>query len=384
MVEGKLPSLNEAFSATSGRATPAEVQEQAWLCLDDPIVQAVLEALDCYAVILNAQRQILAANPALLEAMKQEGPEACRGLRLGEVLGCTNANEGFDGCGSSSACKHCGSLLSMLATHASGQMTEGECLIVSKQEGRWKSQEFVVRSKSITVAGHGLTLLTLRDISAIKRRETLERIFIHDFMDSIQAMRGWTEVMQGAGADATAVAEQVLELAGKFATEVESQHRLLQAERGELIAELSPILPAAVIAQIEGSLGAKAAARLVLLPLPQDMQPIHTDPAILGGILRDMVLNALEATPTGGQIRIWYEMRSGCPTFVVENPGCVPPDALGRVFQRSYSTKANRGRGLGTYSMKVLGERVLGGQVGFTTHWEDGTRFFIELPKEAS
>jgi hypothetical protein len=30
--------------------------------------------------------------------------------------------------------------------------------------------------------------------------------------------------------------------------------------------------------------------------------------------------------------------------------------------------------------MKLLGETVLGGTVGFTTNWTEGTRFFIELP----
>ena len=45
-----------------------------------------------------------------------------------------------------------------------------------------------------------------------------------------------------------------------------------------------------------------------------------------------------------------------------------------------FSTKANRGRGLGTYGMKLLGETVLGGVVGFTSNWTEGTHFFIELP----
>jgi hypothetical protein len=30
--------------------------------------------------------------------------------------------------------------------------------------------------------------------------------------------------------------------------------------------------------------------------------------------------------------------------------------------------------------MKVLGETILGGKVGFSTSWEQGTEFFIELP----
>lgn len=41
------------------------------------------------------------------------------------------------------------------------------------------------------------------------------------------------------------------------------------------------------------------------------------------------------------------------------------PKLLLRIFQRSFSTKGAKGRGLGTYSMKLFGETYLGGQVSF-------------------
>jgi sensor histidine kinase regulating citrate/malate metabolism len=93
-----------------------------------------------------------------------------------------------------------------------------------------------------------------------------------------------------------------------------------------------------------------------------------------------MVMNAVEALPLGGQAQIWHERHAGRTTFVVQNPGCLAPEVVDRIFQRSFSTKAERGRGLGTYTMKLLGESVLGGKVGFHSDWANGTRFFIELP----
>jgi len=51
-----------------------------------------------------------------------------------------------------------------------------------------------------------------------------------------------------------------------------------------------------------------------------------------------------------------------------------------RIFQRSFSTKAVRGRGLGTYSMKLFGERCLGGEVSFGSATGTGTVFSIRLP----
>ena len=49
------------------------------------------------------------------------------------------------------------------------------------------------------------------------------------------------------------------------------------------------------------------------------------------------------------------------------------------VFQRSLSTKGS-GRGLGTYSMKLLTERYLKGHVSFTSTASGGTTFTIRIP----
>jgi sensor histidine kinase regulating citrate/malate metabolism len=68
----------------------------------------------------------------------------------------------------------------------------------------------------------------------------------------------------------------------------------------------------------------------------------------------------------------------GC-VFEVCNPDVIPREIQLQLFQRSFSTKG-AGRGLGTYSMKLLGEKYLKGTVGFESTEENGTKFFIKLP----
>jgi sensor histidine kinase regulating citrate/malate metabolism len=57
----------------------------------------------------------------------------------------------------------------------------------------------------------------------------------------------------------------------------------------------------------------------------------------------------------------------------------MPKDVRQQVFQRSFSTKGT-GRGLGTYSMKLLGEKFLNGKVSFKSTAAAGTVFSLELP----
>jgi len=373
-------SRPQPMPAPQGRAGAAEVGRWAGLCQDDPVVRAVLEAADGYAAVLNPERQILAANPALLEALGSTHETACRGLRLGEALGCVRAKEGPEGCGTSAACQRCGSLLAVLTTQASGETATNECLLSLHRQGRYMAREFAVRTVPLRVAGQALTYLSLRDISAQKRLDRLERVFIHDLSQSLDSLKAGSEVMRQAGADATAIAERVLTLTDQLKAEVDYKSRLILAERGELPLALRPVSLEQVFEELTGQLGPEASARLVWVPPMGGAAPLTTDLVLLGRVLFNMVQNAIEAMPPGGQAHLHFELREGRPTFVVQNPGCMPAAVADRVFQRSFSTKAARGRGLGTYGMKVLGESVLGGTVGFTTSWEEGTRFFIELP----
>ena len=93
-----------------------------------------------------------------------------------------------------------------------------------------------------------------------------------------------------------------------------------------------------------------------------------------------MILNALEATPTGGRVKMWIDTENDHLVFKVWNDGVIPADIARRIFQRNFSTKAQAGRGIGTYSMKLLGEEVLGGEVSFTSDESHGTIFRLAHP----
>jgi sensor histidine kinase regulating citrate/malate metabolism len=63
----------------------------------------------------------------------------------------------------------------------------------------------------------------------------------------------------------------------------------------------------------------------------------------------------------------------------VHNDAPIPREVRLQIFQRAFSTKGP-GRGLGTYSMKLLSQRYLGGDVSFTSSEEGGTTFKARYP----
>jgi signal transduction histidine kinase len=103
-----------------------------------------------------------------------------------------------------------------------------------------------------------------------------------------------------------------------------------------------------------------------------------SDVTLLRRILGNMVKNALEATPEGEVVTLGAELTGGQLTFWVHNSAVIPMAYRQRVFQRDFSTKGS-GRGLGTYSMKILGN-FLAGEVSFVSSTKLGTRFELRLP----
>jgi len=104
-----------------------------------------------------------------------------------------------------------------------------------------------------------------------------------------------------------------------------------------------------------------------------------SDRVLLLRVLCNLVKNALEASRAGETVTIGCAKQDGQIEFWVHNAGAMPRDVQLQVFQRSFSTKG-QGRGLGTYSIKLLTERYLQGHVSFATSPEAGTTFRVRYP----
>ena len=163
--------------------------------------------------------------------------------------------------------------------------------------------------------------------------------------------------------------------------EIGTQRLLAQAETKELIISLQPIDCLNFIQQIALDLRFLSVAhgkKIVVDKSSPDIR-INSDPVLLRRILNNMVKNALEASTEGQTITISVVQVSKNVKFSVHNPKFIPREIEMQVFMRSFSTKGTQ-RGLGTYSMKILGEQHLGGTVDFSTSEAEGTTFFITLP----
>ncbi len=366
------------FLFAEGRRSPEEVEAAIRRLAGHSLLTTLLEATEIVALVLNEQRQILLANSDALGLARAGALTELQGQRPGEVLGCERAWEHPDGCGASPNCASCGVARAILSSQRGAPLVT-ECLLTITRPRR-EAREFQVKATPLSIDGVSLTVVSLRDISAEKRRDALERVFFHDLLNTVTGLHGYARLLLGDEPPRREFLERIALLSQRLCDEVNGQRALLAAEGGTLALELEEVRPAAILGSLGRSCGGFAAGRVLRYVDGAPDRGLHTDRTLLARVLVNMVKNACEATPAGGSIELCAEERDGHCRFRVWNPGAIPPRAASQIFKRSFSTKEGRGRGLGTYSMKLFGERYLGGRVDFASAEPEGTSFWIDLP----
>jgi signal transduction histidine kinase len=153
-------------------------------------------------------------------------------------------------------------------------------------------------------------------------------------------------------------------------------------------AEIQAVAVAPVLERLVPLLGHAARRRGVDLTTraPADLPAVPADPGQLQQVLINLVMNALEATPTGGRIGVeaWAcadEGRPGVAIAVRDTGSGIPADTLDKVFDPFFTTKpAGQGTGLGLSICRDIA-REHGGTLAVDSHEGKGATFTLWLPR---
>src|SRR5262245_30979497 len=113
----------------------------------------------------------------------------------------------------------------------------------------------------------------------------------------------------------------------------------------------------------------------------QNVPDINGDPAMLRQAFLNLALNACQAMPSGGTLRIAVEpARGGRVSIVVADTGVgIKPEHLGRIFDLYFTTKP-KGSGIGL-SMVFRTIQMQDGEIQVASTLGKGTTFRILLPQ---
>jgi signal transduction histidine kinase len=372
----------DTFFLPAGRAPRSEIERQHALLAGDPLIRQVLDSSLSLMAVLNAQRQAVLVNEAFRVHLGLDDSAEALGSRLGEYMDCRRASEAPSGCGTSMACRDCGAARAM-ASAAAGRAAVNPCRIQTAVCGR--DLTLTVSVTPFPYAGERFLLVSALDVGHEARRRELEQIFFHDVLNTASGVQGLLHFMQDASRE-TAV-EDCLPIARRASDtlidELVSQRDLTTAENGDLKITRKAVSTRMLLAQLGGMLASHPLAkdRRIVVDPDSDSLTLMTDETLLSRVLLNLIKNALEAIPMGASVTVSCRHEGGSAVFLVHNPGCIPQEGRSQIFQRSYSTKG-AGRGLGTYSIRLLTENYLGGTVGFASDPEQGTTFRVAYPLE--
>lgn len=256
-----------------------------------------------------------------------------------------------------------------------------------------------VSVQAIQEAGERIgALVTLRDLDSLEsigtqlrvseRLAALGRItagVAHEVKNPLNSMRLWLENLKESlsynGDDPSQQAVQVLDKEIDRLDQVVKRFldftrpmdvRLEATQLAELLTEVLEI----ATPQLQ-----KSNIQIAQL-LPIDVPEVYVDRALLKQAVLNLVLNAAEAMPGGGQLRLVLSRRGEMAEITVGDTGNgIPQEHQQKIFQLFFTTRPG-GSGIGLAStFRIV--QLHNGSIDFTSEVGRGTTFRIELPLAA-
>jgi K+-sensing histidine kinase KdpD len=374
----------ETHFAPAARTTIEQILREYEIVGSQKFFAEIFGAMAGIGAIIDKNRQIVYANDDFLSLLGVNTLEPILGKRPGEAISCLHSTEEPSGCGTSNSCAYCGAVNAILESQKTGIKSIKEAHISTISEGKHKSWDLNIISTPISFNGDQFSVLILQDISDIKRRAALERIFFHDLLNSVGGLNGLLTILkEGTNPEETHELIDLSEEASRnIIEEILVQRQLREAENGELKVNIGLTNSIELLDSTIGKIGFHEAGknrRIVKSDKSVNID-FETDKILLQRVIINLLKNALEATESTGTVTAGIGNNEDKITFWVKNEQVMSEDVRMQMFQRSFSTKGD-GRGIGTYSIRLLTENYLKGKVSFISNETDGTIFSLELNK---
>lgn len=298
-------------------------------------------------------------------------------LCVGDYLKCSNSLSVSDGCGCHENCPLCSLRTLVQASIRESKRMEGDITMLVENNRDYSAH---VISTPFSEDGKDYSILLLVDQTALMREQMLERVFCHDLLNLSGALNGMLECIDDSNQEEMRAILKSISV--QMMEEIKSQRDLIYAIQGMLKPEKTLFKASEIIGFVKDSLVHVANDVMnvnVVIDSSLSEEYIQSDKVLVNRVIHNMFKNACEANCGGDVIvRAWAEGEK--VIYSVHNDLVMPPSVKSKIFIQGNTTKKS-GHGLGTYSMKLIGENYLGGTVRFRSEEGFGTEFYFELDK---
>jgi two-component system phosphate regulon sensor histidine kinase PhoR len=244
------------------------------------------------------------------------------------------------------------------------------------------------------VVPHGGAVLVLHDVTEIRRLERVRRDFVanvsHELRTPLTTIQGFAETLLGGAMNDRQATLKFLEIirahAARLGRLTDDLLKLSAIEGGSMTFRMEPVsVPRLVDHCIEAvSLKARACKLEVSRNVPEDLPAVRGDSLRLEEVLKNLLENAIQYTPSPGTICVRAAQEGGNVVLCVEDTGIgIPSTEQQRIFERFYRVDAARSRELGGTGLGLsIAKHIVEahqGRLWVESELGRGSRFFVSL-----
>lgn len=333
---------------------------------------AILASMIEGVAVISGGERILFANHAFLRILGLENVGGIEGRPLLEVARQSD-------------------LLAAIKMALSGQQQVTSEIVI----GTVRPRSFAVTAAPVQASSHRGAVLVLHEITDLRRLERVRQDFVanvsHEFRTPLTAIQGFAETLLSGALDDPANRRRFVEIirehASRLARLTEDLLKLARIEAGQWKLDFRPVSVPRLIESCVETAQLKAVPRQLGLHIqvPEKLPPVRGDANSLQEVLQNLLDNALQYTPAGGQIDVSALCSNGHVVVTVADTGIgIPQAEQERIFERFYRVDAARSREAGGTGLGLSIARHImdahGGRLWVESAVGEGSRFHFSIP----
>ncbi len=238
-----------------------------------------------------------------------------------------------------------------------------------------------------------LALSFNRMADTLEKTEAMRRQLIgdvtHELRTPLTSIKGYMEgLMDGVLEADLDTYQSVYQEADRLTRLVDDLQELSRVEAGAYVLNFKPTSVADLAAALTDRLGRQFEEKGVslLVDLPSNLPPVQVDEDRIGQVLLNLVGNALQYTPAGGQVRLTAHLENRQVQVSIADTGMgIEPEHLEYIFTRFFRADKSRSRpgggsGIGLtisrHLVEAHGGRIWARSLGVN----QGSTFILTLP----
>jgi len=362
-----LDSLGSSLNQTAARLD----QTIRTLTEERNLSSAILGSMVEGVAVVNASERVLFSNPSFASVLGLGSPPQ-PGSGLVEVVRQTELIE------------------------AVRKVLAGEARVESEiVTGTLRQHFFAATVAAVRTTQANGAVVVLHDITDLRKLERVRRDFVanvsHEFRTPLTAIQGFSETLLGGAMNDPQNRDRflgiILEHARRLARLTDDLLMLSKMDADRLELELRRLPVEQLVAGCVETAQPRAVEKDLRLSvnLGKKLPDIAGDRRRLTEVLQNLLDNAMQYTPAGGQIMVSAERHDGEVVFTVSDTGIGIPQAdQPRIFERFYRVDVARSRevggtGLGLSIAKHLME-AHGGRLWVESEVGQGSQFHFSVP----